>query len=385
MTDRERIAFSDVLRGIAPWFVVASHWIGIFWWGPALVSRITASPLVGESAPWLAGWFSLKYFNFGAFGVGLFFLISGLVIPLSVTKNNPVAFIGARLLRILPTYIIGLSVGVFAVYCSAKYWALPFPVDWTGFIANALLIGNFFDIPSLDYVNWTLAIELKFYLLALFLAGSFRSGKFWPILLACVLGLVFNLLANFGFDSVPTWIQAQAKDVMFFSFMFIGSVFYFMYSGKVSRVRGIFYIGCLACFFCLTWRASTYAPNFFHITLSYGYALVVFAVLFYFRSHIRCNAFFYFLSRISYPVYVVHPLCGYVLLRLAMAQGWSYYVALLLALPIVLIVSYLVHLVIERPSIKFGRLIEQRMRRMEWGDVFRPGSKLLKGVGSVIK
>lgn len=385
MTERERIAFSDLLRGIAPWLVVASHWIGIFWWGPALVSRITASPLIDESAPWLAGWFSLRYFNFGAFGVGLFFLISGLVIPLSVTKNNPVAFLGARLLRILPTYIIGLSVGVFAVYCSARYWALPFPVDWISFIANALLVGNFFDIPSLDYVNWTLAIELKFYLLALFLAGAFRSGKFLPILLVCVLGLVFNVVANLGVGSVPAWIQAQAKDVMFFSFMFIGSMFYFVYSGKVSWGKGVFYIVCLAFLFCLTWRASTYAPNFFHITLNYGYALVVFAVLFCFRGHIRCNAFFDFLSKISYPVYVVHPLCGYVLLRLAMAQGWSYYAALLLALPIVLIVSYLVHLVVERPSIKLGRLMERRMRGAEWSGAFRSESRLSKGVGSIIE
>ncbi|WPC06781.1 acyltransferase [Pseudomonas benzenivorans] len=367
MTGRERIDFSDVLRGVAPWFVVASHWIGIFWWGPALVARITASPLLDEPAPWIASWFSLRYFNFGAFGVGLFFLISGLVIPLSVTANNPVAFVLARLLRILPTYIVGLSIGVFAVYCSSMYWALPFPVEWKSFIVNALLVANFFDIPSLDYVNWTLAIELKFYLLALLLIGTFRSGKFWPILLVCMVGLLFNLLANpaEGAGQVPVWVKAQAKDVMFFPFMFIGSVFYLIHSSKMSWRLGVIYSVLLVLLFCLTWRASAYAPNFYHITLNYCYALVVFAVLFCFRSHVRCNSLFGFLARISYPVYVIHPLCGYVFLRLALAQGWSYYAALLLALPMTLFASYVLHLLVEQPSISLGRLIGRRMRRKE--------------------
>lgn len=362
MTERERVAFADVLRGIAPWFVVASHWVGIFWWGPALVSRITASPLINEPVPWLAGAFSLKYFNFGAFGVALFFLISGLVIPLSVINNNPIAFIAARLLRILPTYIVGLSLGVFAVYCSSKYWGLPFPIGWTSFIANALLLANFFDIPSLDYVNWTLVIELKFYLVALMLAGAFRSGKAWPILLVCSVVLAFNLLVNYGLDPAPDWVRAQAKDTMFFSFMFIGSIFYFIYSEKINWKLGVAYIIGLLVLFCLAWKASTYAPNFFHITLSYVYALAVFAALFCFRQHIYGGSFFSLLSRISYPVYVVHPLCGYVVLRLAMAQGWSYWGALCLALPVTLICSYLVHWLVERQSIHLGRLIERRMR-----------------------
>ncbi|WP_439858861.1 acyltransferase family protein [Pseudomonas sp. MBLB4136] len=378
MTERERIDFSDVLRGIAPWFVVASHWIGIFWWGPALVARITAAPLLDEPAPWIASWFSLRYFNFGAFGVGLFFLISGLVIPLSVTANTPIAFVCARLLRILPTYIVGLSIGVFAVYVSSMYWSLAFPVEWRSFIANALLVANFFDIPSLDYVNWTLVIELKFYLLALLLVGTFRSGRFWPILLICILGLIFNLLANSDGGQAPTWVKAQAKDVMFFAFMFMGSVFYFIHSNKISWGRGVVYIVCLALLFCLTWRASTYAPNFYHITLSYGYALAVFAVLFCFRGRIRCNSFFVFLSRISYPVYVIHPLCGYVFLRLALAMGWSYYAALLVALLMTLVASCIVHLIVERPSISLGRLIAQRMRGKVWQDYLGVRASALK-------
>ncbi len=52
------------------------------------------------------------WFMPGPFGVALFFLISGLVIPFSFDRHRTGAFLLARLLRIYPTYLAALLIEV---------------------------------------------------------------------------------------------------------------------------------------------------------------------------------------------------------------------------------------------------------------------------------
>ena len=47
--------------------------------------------------------------NWGPFGVALFFVISGFVIPFSFETYGRLDFIVARFFRIYPTYLTGLS------------------------------------------------------------------------------------------------------------------------------------------------------------------------------------------------------------------------------------------------------------------------------------
>ncbi len=77
-----RLIFANQLRGLAALCVVGSHLVAVFWAMRDVVGIATASPPQPGDGPPFLGLFLLTWFNLGPFGVGIFFLISGLVIPM---------------------------------------------------------------------------------------------------------------------------------------------------------------------------------------------------------------------------------------------------------------------------------------------------------------
>src|SRR5437016_5851331 len=105
-----RVQFADSLRGVACLSVGISHYCGVFWTGGPVIPLIAnVPPLPADIAPpYLYGVVvSSNHFNTGAFGVALFFLISGFVIPLSLDRLGTFSFLRARCWRIGPTYAVG--------------------------------------------------------------------------------------------------------------------------------------------------------------------------------------------------------------------------------------------------------------------------------------
>jgi peptidoglycan/LPS O-acetylase OafA/YrhL len=104
-------------------------------------------------------------FNSGPLGMALFFMISGFVIPFSFRHHTTFSFLCARALRIYPTYLLALAVGLAARYLSARYWGQHFAVYPIVVLGNGLLVHDLVGMSTIDLVNWTLTIELKFCLL----------------------------------------------------------------------------------------------------------------------------------------------------------------------------------------------------------------------------
>lgn len=163
-----------------------------------------------------------QLFNEGYLGVQLFFVISGFVITLTLTKcRSFVEFIKKRFLRLIPAMLI-CSLLTFAILAFIDSNKL-FP--GSGSFAN-LLISNTFIIPSfpntifgtklayMDGAYWSLACELQFY----FLAGLFYffSPKYFLRNYACfaiLSAICYAVLnANMGADLLspligPTVLQ----------------------------------------------------------------------------------------------------------------------------------------------------------------------------------
>ena len=89
----QRLIFANQLRGIAVLAVVFSHLVGVFWGMRDFVGLASASPAQSGPPPDLFILVSHPWFNFGPFGVGLFFLISGLVIPFSLERHTRGTFL----------------------------------------------------------------------------------------------------------------------------------------------------------------------------------------------------------------------------------------------------------------------------------------------------
>ena len=354
-----RLVFANQLRGVAALAVAGSHLFGVFWLMRPFLELATAAPAQDGAVPGVVGLFTYPWLNFGPLGVGVFFLISGLVIPISLQHHTRGGFLLARALRIYPVYAAAALLDIAVIHADAAFWHRPFPYgDWT-VGSNVLLIYNLVGQPSIDLVNWTLCIELKFYLLMALLAPAVRRGSV-PVLFAAAAGLVgFNAAVSAGWlgpHGPADGAGALAMEAVFLVFMLVGVLFQCHLRGTVGAgglaggVAALF--GC----FLLCWRLSPIAAQVPVVTVNYGYALAIFAGAYALRRHARPVWLLDRMASISFPFYLVHSTVGYAVMKYAMIV-WSvpYLPALAVALGVVVAVAQGMHVLVERPTIRAGK------------------------------
>ncbi len=360
-----RLVFAQQLRAVAVVSVVLSHLVGVFWAMPVVVADLTGRAQPAGPPPGFVRWIFWPHWQPGPFGVALFFLISGLVIPISLERRTVGAFLVARVFRLLPVAICGQLLGLLAAHLLAGRSGLGSPPAGT-LIANMLLVYDWFGMPDLNTVTWSLCIEVKFYLLAALAAPAIRRRQVMavPALGAgCLLAALVTGLPGLA-GSVARMV---GHDAVYLSFMSIGILFYF-------RLRGLFLpwfavaVAVGGALTCLVWRASPIRDQFPVVTWSYGEALAVFALAFALRRFARPLWLIDRLADISYPVYMTHTMLGYALVQFAMlALHLSYLSALLVALAAVVAVATVLHKAVELPGMALGRMLRRGGRRLARG------------------
>jgi len=126
-----------------------------------------------------AGSFALGWeWPFGAYGVELFFILSGFVNSMSLLRRGkPTDFVAARLIRIIPVFLLVIVANLWIT----QQTPLASTSMSTGqFLANLTLMPKVFGYECIDPVMWTLQIEMMFYitLVVLFRIGALRR-YFW--------------------------------------------------------------------------------------------------------------------------------------------------------------------------------------------------------------
>ncbi|RKT15813.1 peptidoglycan/LPS O-acetylase OafA/YrhL [Streptomyces sp. 1114.5] len=155
-----RLGWLDALRGLAA-LAVAMHHFG-------LLDKLPH----GARVP--------QYLDLGFFGVMLFFLVSGYIIPASLERHGNVrAFWTGRIFRIHPAVIVTV-VGCLLVLprdaTSVQGFAFAHPL--LSATANALMLQDLMGVPSTLGVLWSLSYEMVFYyfVTALFVLGWHRRS-----------------------------------------------------------------------------------------------------------------------------------------------------------------------------------------------------------------
>jgi peptidoglycan/LPS O-acetylase OafA/YrhL len=354
-----RLIFANQLRGIAALGVAASHLIGVYWVMQPVVSAVTLAPEQSGARPAILALVTLDSFNFGPFGVGLFFLISGLVIPISLHTHSRGSFLLARALRIYPVCVAALIVDLAVVSASALYWGHPVRFDPWMLLGNGLLLYNYIGQPSFDLVNWTLCIEIKFYLVMGLLAWPVRRGSVAVLFAVAVALLGTDAAIARGWLTGPI-AQAFSAEALYLIFMLIGVLFSFHLHGQLGRWGLTASVIAMTVVFVACYRICALSAQYPGNTVNYLYALAVFGVLFALRDYARPFWPLDAMAAISFPFYLVHSLVGFTILRVLMVS-WhvAYMPALAAAFASVVLVAAGLHWSVEAWSISLGRRLSR--------------------------
>ncbi|BCX67272.1 acyltransferase family protein [Pseudomonas izuensis] len=367
MEGRGKIEFANTLRGFAAIFVLVSHYFGVFWLNRSATASLINAPELPLETHAVPNYISLinswHIFNAGAFGVALFFLISGFVIPFSFKRLGGLEFIFNRGFRIVPTYVVGFSLSLLSVWAIGKYFSVSWP-----FSLNEVLIHyvpGLRDIlwsKNIDGIIWTLEIEVKFYVVCALIAWLFKSGSkcvfVAPVVLFVACLYLNSLLPGLLQSGSVFYTKALALlfSANYIVFMFIGVVFHYAHKNIIDDRSAIFGVALLFGAFAYLWQDGPNAPSFFLIW-NYGLALLLFSFAYAYPALFSSTRIFDFLANISYPLYVIHGVFGYALLRVFMDFGMKAWLSLVIVTAVAISVSWLLHAVVEMPSQKIGKYV----------------------------
>lgn len=327
----------DALRGIAALSVALYHFTTRF------------GNEYGHPAP------PLFLVPLGHYGVHLFFIISGMVIFLTLERSrSALDFLVARIGRLYPAYWVAVTLTFVTV---AAVGLPPFEVSSSQYAWNLTMTQRFFDIADMDGAYWSLQVELAFYLLMLGLL-IFRA---LPIIEPIILGwlLVLSVNAATGFVSQVAMESRLASDVVtlygYAEFFIIGIVLH------LRRTRG----SSPALTMALAWALASYASRSTWESTAVALVLtVVFQAAI--RGHLRWLAVrpLLFLGAISYPLYLIHQHIGYVVLLAFKQRGLPANLSIPLVLLIVMAIAAMLHYAVERPGQRLAGRLRQALRQM---------------------
>jgi peptidoglycan/LPS O-acetylase OafA/YrhL len=393
-----RLAWLDALRGFAALTVVWFH----------------LSPLLLGDERHLA---IMRHIDLGKYGVLLFFVVSGYVIPMSLERHGSLRrFWIGRLCRVYPAYLGAIAlVGALAVIGWGS-WQESFSTQTvSAVLGHATMMTELLGLHGAVRVFWTLAYEMTFYLIvaglfawrlhrhsawwaaalavaglvlgpilpnALF-AGDFAGRRVTAVLLALLLGL--SLLAyvrkrmvlaagavGIGFVLLPglnghpapdSTVTGSWQGLELLAVMFAGTVVYRAHSGQLSRFAAALSLTVVALgVIAAHWTGL--GPSAHRVWTANVAAVVVTFLAAYAMRNRPLPAALTWLGQISYSLYLLHAIVLGLLLRLVpdlpshdplirAGAGLAY-------LAVALTLAWLSYRFLELPGQALGRRLTRR-------------------------
>jgi peptidoglycan/LPS O-acetylase OafA/YrhL len=350
-----RLAAIDSLRGVAALVVVLFHYTARF----GVEHPGFDSPAF--TVPW------------GHYGVNLFFGISGFVIFMTLQRTTrPMDFMVSRFSRLFPAY----WAAIFITLMLSHLLAYPKAVGLSTALANLPMVHNFFGVPHVDGVYWTLEVELFFYAWMLLLFMLRKLDRV-VLVMALALGLrwiYFVAHTQFGLD-----LPYRISRLMILPYLpwFVIGIAAHSLSQKGARGQGAGRMWTLLAFALVTIvvtekRVTWWGPHPGWVACL-SFAAIYLAAMGRLRFlELRPLVW---LGSISYPLYLLHENLGWALMLVLYQKGLTPNVAIAIVLAIALVFSHLLSRAVERPVMRWlrGRYTAWQARQPAVGLPCQPG------------
>lgn len=320
-----RLLGLDLLRMILAMAIVIYHYT---WSG-------TAKGIVPDIGP--------DYLFYGRYAVPVFFIVSGFVIARTMAGRSWRTFLIARFVRLYPALIFCATVTFGALLLADA----PLDLTITRYLVALSFIGIGFDMPLIDPSYWTLVYEWRFYALAAVLLMFGRAN--WLLWLMTAFSVAGALSVSTG------WRDAQSY-IPFFMYapFFATGVIAAAMAVPTFRTTGAALIGLnvVAAVVMLPETIQAFLLDDVSRQSVFECAMIVIGSVALFVAFLalpipaRIAGFVRVCGAMSYPLYLVHQVVGYKLIRTLLGHEvptiWAVAVAICVSLVFALIAAELV-------------------------------------------
>lgn len=328
-----RIKELDAFRGIAALAVVLYHYTTIY------------SKDFGVESPF--------YFGYGWLGVPFFFILSGFVITLTIERcKSSLQFLKKRFVRLYPTFWICLVLTLTTIWISQSQSIDPiFDRPILDILFNFTMFHELLKLHHVDGSYWSLLPELLFYLLMAFLFFIKKTDKVLQyngaLLIICLIHYFF-----------PIPIFSRLLDLHYVLLFMIGICFYRIYTrkGKAPFYLHLLIVGNLILGIYLY---GIVRPHLDMIIIFVCFPVIVlfFYLFVYLKFHLLGRSkFLLFLGFISYPLYLVHQIIGFIFMMFFdqyMPRYLSVFLTTSIAIMLASIVTYSLEPLLRKPIKQF--------------------------------
>lgn len=292
----------------------------------------------------------LYLFSFGHYGVQMFFVISGFIIPWSMFHNNYkinnfFVFTAKRLIRLEPPYVISLLLAILHTYLRAlgpHYNGVDITPSMKQVALHFGYLIPFFEGEKwIRPVYWTLAIEFQYYITIGLLFNFIWSQKWYQRVCTYVLFLLSPLVFK------PSFLPCHLPVFL------LGIVLCLFKTGTIQKKE---FILCTA-------------GTLLAILLYSGSATLVFSGATFFAilygSEVKSKVGD-FLGNISYSLYLFHSLSGMIILNYFAHKAASPFFKFVLVIIAVLVsigFSFFIYKFIEKPSKELSSRISYKRKK----------------------
>lgn len=301
-------------------------------------------------------WFSTNYFQFGVFGVTLFFLSSGYIIPVSLERHSSLKkFWIGRLFRLYPllitSIILTLSFSQFGLIAKVDF---SFPI----LLANLSMLAKFLGQPLINGLYWTLNLEMIFYIgVSILFFFNFLNKSFFVAIVALIVALFLGVVGTRLLN-----LYSNGWGLSFYlATMFVGTVFYRKSKNQTSRDRfSIVLILSVFTLLCITYfnlyghdqESEIGASSFWPVTNAWIMAYILFSLSVKFRTMTYPSSFVY-LGAISYSLYLMQASVIPIVFKYIESPLLQSSVTIFSTI----LLSSITYELVEKPFIKFGKKI----------------------------
>ena len=326
----------DAFRGVAILAVLAFHYT-VRWPGIYGYDRVY---------PW--------WLEIGAYGVHLFFVVSGLVITMTALRSRGAVHFGVRRFgRLYPA----LLVAALLTFTLNAWGPEPFHRSWADLLASLTLDAELLGQRYVDGAYWSLAVEARFYLYVA-IAWALLRERFWigvlaiAVLASLPLGAAWNnlLIAQWWpylMAGMAGWYGIfEKRTVPAACLGATAAVLYALHRPGEWYVDAGLAAGVLA-FLLLLWRAPDWQPPL-----------------------VRALAW---IGSLSYSLYLLHQNLGVALIQKLTAAGLPDIAAMLAVSAAMVALAHASFRYIEKPGARLVMTVYERCHERGWrGLLHRP-------------